>query len=81
MHKSKILGFESMQDVKKWFKKWASHLLHDAASDSSINEGFFQCQCITAWERCGSLSFTQYIVDIEPNYKTMSFFKTGNGNG
>ena len=52
-HKSKILCSDWMEDINKWFKRWdAIHLLNDASIDSSVNEAFLQCQCITEWERC-----------------------------
>ena len=41
MYKSKMLCSDWMQDLEKWFGRWdATHLLHDASLDSSVNEAF-----------------------------------------
>ena len=50
-----------MQDLEKWFGRWdATHLLHDASQDSSVNEAFLQRQCIMTWDKCGGSRFTKY---------------------
>ena len=64
-HKSKILCSGWMQDMEKWFRRWdATHLLHDASLDSSVNEAFLQRQCIMTWEKCGGSRFTHYITHV-----------------
>ena len=69
-HKSKILSTRRMQDTNKWFGRWdASHLLHDASTDSQVNEAYLQHQCITAWEEAGGSRFIHYTTHIAPNYK------------
>ena len=58
-HKSKKLCSGWMQDMEKWFGRWdATHLIHDASLDSSVNEAFLQRQCIMTWEQCGGSRFT-----------------------
>ena len=54
IHKRKLLCSSCMQDMEKWFRRWeATHLLHDASLDSSVNEACLQRQCIMTWEKCG----------------------------
>ena len=56
----------------KWFCRWdATHLLHDASLDSSVNEAFLQHQCITTWEKCGGAHFTHYTTRVASKYKTV----------
>ena len=77
-HKSKILCSGWMQDLEKWFGRWdARHLLHDASLDSSVNDVFLQRQCIITWEKCGGSRFTNYTINVAPNYKTIFFAKRG----
>ena len=61
-----------MQDMEKWFGRWdATHLIHDASLDSSVNETFLQRQC-------GGSRFTHYNTHVAPNYKTIFFVERGN---
>ena len=70
----KILCFNWIQDIKKWFGKWdVTHLLHDTSLNSSINEAFLQCQCIMTWDKCGGSRFTHYTTHVASNYKTIFF--------
>ena len=63
-----------MQDMEKWFGRWdATHLIHDASLDSSVNEAFLQRQCIMTWGKCGGSHFTHYTTDVLLNYKTIFF--------
>ena len=78
-HKSKILCSGWMQDIEKWFRRWdATHLLHDASLDSSVNEAFLQRQCIMRWDKCGGSRFTHYTTHVAPNYKSIFFAERGN---
>ena len=77
-HKSKILSTGWMQDIKKWFERWdASHLLHNASKDKTVNEAFLQRQCIMAWEGCGGSRFMHYATHVAPNYKSIFFSQRG----
>mgnify|MGYP006950774457 CR=1 FL=1 len=49
--KSIILCSRWMQDMKKWRGWAATHLLHNASNDSSLNKTFLQHQCIMKWEK------------------------------
>ena len=78
-HKGKILCSGSMQDIVKWFGRWdATHLLHDASLDSSVNEAFLQHRYIMTWDKCGGSCFTHYTTDVATNYKTIFFAERGN---
>ena len=78
-HKSIILCSGWMQDMEKWFGRWdATHLIHDASLDSSINEAFLQRQCIMTWDTCGGSPFTHYTTHVALNYKTTFFVERGN---
>ena len=75
-HKSKILNTGWMLDISKWLKRWnASHLLHEASKDPTVNEASLQRQCITKWESEGRSRFTHYTTHIATNYKTLFFSK------
>ena len=79
MYKSKILCSDWMQDLEKWFGRWdATHLLHDASLDSSVNEAFLQHRYIMTWDKCGGSCFTHYTTDVATNYKTIFFAERGN---
>ena len=68
-----------MQDMKKWFGRWdATHLLHDASLDSSINEAFLQCRCIMTWDKCGGSRFTHYTTHVARNYQNHILAERGN---
>ena len=72
-HKSIILCSGWMQDMEKWFGRWdATHLLHDASLDSSVNEAFLQRHCIMTWDKCGGSHFTHYTTHVAANYKPYS---------
>ena len=78
-HKSKFFCSSWMQDIEEWFGRWdATHLIHDASLDSSVNEAFLQRQFIMKWEKCGGSRFTHYTTHVAPNYKTIFFAKRGN---
>ena len=63
----------------KWFGRWnATHLLHDASLDSSVNKAFLQCQCSMTWDKCGGSRFTHYTTHVAPNYKSIFFAERGN---
>ena len=60
------------------FGRWdATHALHAASLDSSMNEAFLQHQCIITWDKCGGSRFTHYATRVAPNYKTIFFGKRG----
>ena len=72
---SLFLCFGWMRDMEKWFRRWdATHLLHDASLDSSVNEAFLQRQYIMSWDKCGGSRFTHYTTHVAPNYKISIFF-------
>ena len=74
-----FLELHGKQDMEKWFGRWdATHLIHDASLDSSVNEAFLQRQCIMTWEKCGGSRFTHYTTHVAPNYKTIFFTERGN---
>ena len=61
------------------FGRWdATHALHAASQDSSINEAFLQHQCIITWDKCGGSRFTHYTTHVAPNYKSIFFTERGN---
>ena len=40
-----------MQDMEKWSGRWdATHLLHGASLDFSVNEAFLQRQSFMTWD-------------------------------
>ena len=64
--------------MENWYGRWnATHMLHGASLDFSINEAFrnSESRCIMTWEKCGDSSFTHYIIYVAPNYKTIFFAK------
>ena len=66
-----------MKDMK--IGRWdATHLLHDASLDSSVNEAFLQHRYIMTWDKCGGSCFTHYTTDVATNYKTIFFAERGN---
>ena len=63
--------------MEKWFGRLdATHLIHHATLDSSINEAFLQHQCIMTREKCGD-SRLHIIQHVTPNYKTIFFTEHG----
>ena len=60
-----------MQDMAKWFgRRDATHLLHDALLDSSMNEVFLQWQCIMTRDNVEAHALHIFYRCCAPNYKT-----------
>ena len=71
-HKSKILCSGWMQDMEKWFGRWdATHLIHDASLDSSVNGN-------VSWHRRNVEAHASHIIAHMLHLTTKPYFCNAN---